>query len=166
MSCPENVRNAGKTALSEPSAAQVKAVESPLSAIQAATASLPEPIRAAILALVAAVQPAELVRKPAHNTTVIINLDRLPGIGLDSPDTYREGSPMFRFTIRELVLLTLVVAMGVGWWLERAKARQLESQVWFLSRAIEFEGYRAVGGNLGPYLVKRDELRPTASPLP
>ena len=26
---------------------------------------------------------------------------------------------MFRFTIRELVLLTLVVAMGVGWWLDR-----------------------------------------------
>jgi hypothetical protein len=25
---------------------------------------------------------------------------------------------MFRFTIRELVLLTLVVAMGVGWWIE------------------------------------------------
>jgi len=25
---------------------------------------------------------------------------------------------MFRFTIRELVLLTVVVAMGVGWWLE------------------------------------------------
>ena len=26
---------------------------------------------------------------------------------------------MFRFTIRELVLLTLVVAMGAGWWLDR-----------------------------------------------
>jgi hypothetical protein len=26
---------------------------------------------------------------------------------------------MFRFTIRELVLLTLVVAMGVGSWLDR-----------------------------------------------
>jgi hypothetical protein len=25
---------------------------------------------------------------------------------------------MFRFTIRELVLLTLIVAMGVGWWLD------------------------------------------------
>jgi hypothetical protein len=28
---------------------------------------------------------------------------------------------MFRFTIRELVLLTLVVALGVGWWLDRSK---------------------------------------------
>ena len=26
---------------------------------------------------------------------------------------------MFRFTIRELVLLTLVVAMGAGWWIDR-----------------------------------------------
>ena len=40
---------------------------------------------------------------------------------------------MLRFTIRELVLLTLVVAMGVGWWLEHKshallaeKARSLE----------------------------------------
>jgi hypothetical protein len=30
-----------------------------------------------------------------------------------------EASEMFRFTIRELVLLTLVVAMGVAWWLDR-----------------------------------------------
>jgi hypothetical protein len=29
--------------------------------------------------------------------------------------------PMFRFTIRELVLLTLVVAMGVGWWVDRSR---------------------------------------------
>jgi len=27
---------------------------------------------------------------------------------------------MLRFTIRELVLVTLVVAMGVGWWLDRS----------------------------------------------
>jgi hypothetical protein len=27
---------------------------------------------------------------------------------------------VFRFTIRELVLLTLVVAMGVGWWVDRS----------------------------------------------
>jgi len=32
---------------------------------------------------------------------------------------------MFRFTIRELVLLTLVVAMGVGWWLDHNKQANL-----------------------------------------
>lgn len=28
---------------------------------------------------------------------------------------------MFRFTIRELVLPTLMVAMGVGWWMDHAR---------------------------------------------
>ena len=31
---------------------------------------------------------------------------------------------MFRFTIRELVLLTLVVAMGVAWWVDRRRLAQ------------------------------------------
>jgi len=30
---------------------------------------------------------------------------------------------MFRFTIRELVLVTLVVAMGVGWWIHERQLR-------------------------------------------
>jgi hypothetical protein len=39
---------------------------------------------------------------------------------------------MFRFTIRELVLLTLVVAMGVAWWLDRSnlKAEIDDVRVW------------------------------------
>ena len=40
---------------------------------------------------------------------------------------------MFRFTIRELVLLTLVVAMGVGWWLDHSA----------LSRRADLWEYRA-----------------------
>ena len=49
---------------------------------------------------------------------------------------------MFRFTIRELVLLTLVVAMGVGWWMDRS---QLERQIRKLTtdeqlrRAFDFD---------------------------
>jgi hypothetical protein len=35
---------------------------------------------------------------------------------------------MFRFTIRELVLLTLTVAMGVGWWMDRQ--RRTPSEAW------------------------------------
>ena len=31
---------------------------------------------------------------------------------------------MFRFTIRELVLLTFIVAMGVAWWLDRRRLSQ------------------------------------------
>jgi lipopolysaccharide biosynthesis regulator YciM len=39
---------------------------------------------------------------------------------------------MFRFTIRELVLLTLVVAMGVAWWLDRSqlKTERDDARVW------------------------------------
>jgi hypothetical protein len=36
---------------------------------------------------------------------------------------------MFRFTIRELVLLTLVVAIGVGWWLDRHSSRQAQAKL-------------------------------------
>jgi hypothetical protein len=28
---------------------------------------------------------------------------------------------MYRFTIRELILLTVVVAMGLGWWVDRRR---------------------------------------------
>ena len=39
---------------------------------------------------------------------------------------------MFRFTIRELVLLTLMVAMGAAWWTEHRYAMLLntEKQLW------------------------------------
>jgi hypothetical protein len=46
---------------------------------------------------------------------------------------------MFRFTIRELVLVTLVAAMGLAWWLDRARRLgeheqfQVENQ-WLKSR--------------------------------
>ena len=47
---------------------------------------------------------------------------------------------MFRFTIRELVLLTIIVAMGVGWWVDRRalteQMARLKSNV-FLERAID-----------------------------
>jgi hypothetical protein len=47
---------------------------------------------------------------------------------------------MFRFTIRELVLLTIIVAMGVGWGLDRRalteKMARLKSNL-FLDRAID-----------------------------
>jgi hypothetical protein len=33
---------------------------------------------------------------------------------------------MFRFTIRELLLVTLIVALAVGWWVDR---RQQESEI-------------------------------------
>jgi hypothetical protein len=43
---------------------------------------------------------------------------------------------MFRFTIRELVLLTLVVAMGIGWWLERQRLVSSAVRVKALEAAV------------------------------
>jgi hypothetical protein len=48
---------------------------------------------------------------------------------------------MFRFTIRELVLLTLIVALGAAWWLDRQNTRlQLDRQRGFArGRAMVLE---------------------------
>ena len=45
---------------------------------------------------------------------------------------------MFRFTIRELVLLTLVVAMGVGWWVDRARRRGAYREMQYAAADWEF----------------------------
>ena len=37
---------------------------------------------------------------------------------------------MFRFTIRELVLLTLVVALGMGWWLDHRIVAARNDSLW------------------------------------
>ena len=55
---------------------------------------------------------------------------------------------MFRFTIRELVLLTLVVAMGAAWWADRSTlAHRLKGTYWSsrydaLADALRVEGYK------------------------
>ena len=36
---------------------------------------------------------------------------------------------MFRFTIRELALVTLVVAMGAGWWIDHRSSRQAQAKL-------------------------------------
>ncbi len=49
---------------------------------------------------------------------------------------------MFRFTIRELVLVTLIVATGLGWWLDRknlVRVREFKAQFWKRC-AIAFQG--------------------------
>jgi hypothetical protein len=48
---------------------------------------------------------------------------------------------MFRFTIRELVLLTLVVAMGVAWWLERQSRQSLSLTVAELERELAYRAF-------------------------
>jgi hypothetical protein len=36
---------------------------------------------------------------------------------------------MFRYTIRELVLLTAAAALGVGWWVSRAEGRRADREL-------------------------------------
>ena len=60
----------------------------------------------------------------------------------------RLGVAMFRFTIRDVLWLTVVVALAVGWWLER---RGLRTQL----RAVELQEQKAQQELL---LSKIDEL--------
>jgi hypothetical protein len=72
---------------------------------------------------------------------------------------------MFRFTIRELVLLTLVVAMGVAWWLDRESL-----SAWHVNRLDRFleelgqEGVWVIKGDDGlyhlPYVPPVRDLTP------
>ena len=56
---------------------------------------------------------------------------------------------MFRFSIREILLCTLVVAVSLGWWLDRTRrwtAEKRESQFWenladTFQSFIELEGH-------------------------
>ena|SRR5581483_12304961 len=50
---------------------------------------------------------------------------------------------MFRFTIRDVLWLMVVVAMGMGWWLEyhRSPKRQLEFRASALEQAIHGHGF-------------------------
>jgi hypothetical protein len=44
--------------------------------------------------------------------------------------------PMFRFTIRDVLWLTVVVALAVGWWIDHRKTKKLEAQYVDLSQRI------------------------------
>jgi hypothetical protein len=76
---------------------------------------------------------------------------------------------MFRFTIRELVLLTIIVAMGVGWWVEhRAKGKFIaDRNSWIhfaciLQLVLEDEGWTVDWDQASDLVevVDEDELKP------
>jgi hypothetical protein len=48
-----------------------------------------------------------------------------------------EGRPMFRFTLRELVLLTVVVGLGLGWWIDQWQLRVRVERAEFLWHHFE-----------------------------
>ena len=72
---------------------------------------------------------------------------------------------MFRFTIRELLLLTLVVGMGVGWWVERNRLiEQLKVEQEFRARLVEIgDGYPDMAPRHRVWLEKLESPSPSAS---
>jgi len=61
---------------------------------------------------------------------------------------------MFRFTIRDVLWLMVVVGIGIGWWLEyrRSPTRQLEFRASALEQAIKGHGF--IVEHPSPFRVK------------
>jgi hypothetical protein len=75
---------------------------------------------------------------------------------------------MFRFTIRDVLWLTVVVALALGWWAER---RMLFSELhrndrnWYdLSRAIWESGYEIDPNQKWHLIPRKDKPSSTAGP--
>jgi hypothetical protein len=68
---------------------------------------------------------------------------------------------LFHLTIRDLMWLTLVVGMGIGWWIadkEYRRRRYLDSDYQILKETIEQKGYQVIPG------YRRVHLLPVAIP--
>ena len=49
---------------------------------------------------------------------------------------------MFRFTIRELLILTVTAMFGVGWWVDRARlAERVDYLEWKKAEVYSLEGH-------------------------
>jgi hypothetical protein len=65
---------------------------------------------------------------------------------------------MFRFTIRELLLLTIIAALSVAWWLER---KSLNAQLAFMrTEKGPLELFHAETERLRKQLIKRESRGP------
>lgn len=85
---------------------------------------------------------------------------------------------MFRFTIRELLLVTLSVALGLGWGLERWRRERLVRDMELAQNEVQqsrvtiktlYEDLDAIDQSLPPHglmLVWSKDLRPTVQPRP
>ena len=73
---------------------------------------------------------------------------------------------MFKFTIRDLLWLTVVVALAVGWWIEhrsgetaRQGRRQLQRQIDQMIVASDEAGFHFSGAFGGGYLLIANDRR-------
>ena len=43
---------------------------------------------------------------------------------------------MFRFSLRELLLITVIVALAVGWWVERRQSAEFKTEIEDLKKKL------------------------------
>ena len=67
---------------------------------------------------------------------------------------------MFRFTIRDVLWLTVVVGLALGWWNEWSQSRAVSSEANFLRQAIENSGFVPSGTYVGPILLRKQPAEP------
>jgi hypothetical protein len=63
---------------------------------------------------------------------------------------------MLRFTIRELLILTVTAGLAVGWWLEHRRANRFQGDSAYLRLAIDRAGYIPGGDFAGPNLSRKE----------
>ena len=74
---------------------------------------------------------------------------------------------MFRFTIRELILLTVIVAMGAAWWVDRRTATKTQDEMRSALQRDRMELHRKdamlhqVESYLNDYNPQREQLKET-----
>lgn len=63
-----------------------------------------------------------------------------------------------RFAIRDLLWLTVVVALGAAWWSNYAAMREAQQHSEYLEEAISNAGFVPSGNYFGPNLMKQEHL--------
>ena len=62
---------------------------------------------------------------------------------------------MFRFTIRDVLWLMVVVGLACGWWQERGRANFFQRDSVYLRKAIDNMGFVADGNDIAPWLTRK-----------
>src|SRR4051794_8331957 len=60
-------------------------------------------------------------------------------IVVGNSESPRQGAAVFRFTIREVLWLTLIVAVTTGWWLESNRSQQWRQRAEIAAGQLEAE---------------------------
>ena len=59
---------------------------------------------------------------------------------------------MFRFTIRELVLVTAVAALACGWWIDRARLGNRAERATVLEAVVDSAGWKVTYDKRGNHV--------------